>query len=191
MPTAARKRLKAHPAQMSTIYDLESLATLTLQVYERGLDQWQPIVATPNGDGFYMVSGHRPRCWYVQTEEQSYHIPMPPFVFVGSGSSYHLFAVKKRPSGEQTPLYHAPCPNVHTTGGICQGNTPFPICSPKTIQQALQLFIEGSLFNADLSRGKCQSHPDDVCSLWAELDGRKRFPLSELVPAQMRLQTLL
>ncbi len=59
MPTAVLKLLKAHPAQMRTIYDLESLATLTLQVYERGLDQWQPIVATPNGDGFYIVSGHR------------------------------------------------------------------------------------------------------------------------------------
>lgn len=59
MPTAALKHLKAHPAQMRTIYDLESLATLTLQVYERGLDQWQPIAATPNGDGFYIVSGHR------------------------------------------------------------------------------------------------------------------------------------
>ncbi|HRQ42369.1 MAG TPA: ParB/RepB/Spo0J family partition protein [Chloroflexota bacterium] len=59
MPTAALKILKAHPAQMRTIYDLESLATLTLQVYERGLDQWQPITATPNGGGFYIVSGHR------------------------------------------------------------------------------------------------------------------------------------
>lgn len=124
------------------------------------------------------------RCWHVQTEEQSYHIPMPPFVFVGGGSSYRVFAVKKRPLNEAEPLYHAPCPNIHTSGGICQGNTPFPICSPQTIQQALHLFMEGSLFNADLSRSKCQSHPDDVRALWAELDGRKRFPLSELVPAQ-------
>jgi hypothetical protein len=138
------------------------------------------------------------RRWHVQTEAQSYHIPMPPFVFVGSGSSYKIFAVKKRPAlsgpaelskskeplNEAEPLYHAPCPNVHAPGGICQGNTPFPICSPQTIQQALRLFMEGSLFNADLSRGKCQSHPDDVRWLWVELDGRKRFPLSELVPAQ-------
>jgi hypothetical protein len=94
-------------------------------------------------------------------------------------------------SSEAVSLYHAPCPNVHTTGGICQGNTPFPVCFTQTIQQALQLFLEDSMFNADLSQGKCQSHPDDVRSLWAELDGRKRFPLAELVPAQMRLQTLL
>lgn len=131
------------------------------------------------------------RRWHVQTDDRTYHLPMPPFVFVGSGSSYRVFAVKKRPSSEAVSLYHAPCPNVHTTGGICQGNTPFPICSPQTIQQALQLFMEGSLFNADLSQGKCQSHPDAVCSLWAELDGRRRFPLSELVSAQMTLWNLL
>jgi len=137
------------------------------------------------------------RQWHVQCdfanrlEEQSHHIPMPPFVFVGSGLSYHLFAVKKRPLSEHARLYHAPCPNVHATGGICQGNTPFPICSPQTIQQALHLFMEGSLFNVDLSRGKCQSHPDDVRSLWAELDGRKRFPLSEMVSAQMSLWNLI
>lgn len=145
------------------------------------------------------------RCWKVQTEERSYHVPMPPFVFVGCGSSYHVFAVKKQPalsgptelgkskgpSKERDRLYHAPCPNVHTTGGICQGNTPFPICSPRNIQTALTLFLEGSLFNADLSRGKCQSHPEDVRELWAELDGRKRFPLSELVPAQMTLWNLV
>ena len=107
------------------------------------------------------------RRWRMQMEKQHYHLPMPPFVFVGSGMAYKIFAVKKRPSGEATPLYHAPCPNVHTTGGICQGNAPFPDCSPQTIQAALKLFMEGSLFNADLSRGKCRSYPDDVRQLWA------------------------
>ncbi len=145
------------------------------------------------------------RRWQVQTENRHYHIPMPPFVFVGNGSAYRIFAVKKRPalsgptklcmskgpSNKHDRLYHAPCPNVHTTGGICQGNTPFPICSPHNILTALTLFMEGSYFNADLSSGKCQYYPDDVRRLWADLDGRKRFPLSQLVPAQMRLQTLL
>ena len=59
MPTIALKQLKAHPAQMRTTYSLDALATLTLQVFERGLDAWQTIVATPNGDGFHIVSGHR------------------------------------------------------------------------------------------------------------------------------------
>jgi len=131
------------------------------------------------------------RRWQVQTENHNYHIPMPPFVFVGNGSAYRIFAVKKRPFSEADRLYHAPCPNVYATGGICQGNTPFPICSPQTIQQALQLFMEGSLFNADLSRDKCRSHPEDVRVLWDELNGRKRFPLTELVAARMPLQQLV
>jgi len=131
------------------------------------------------------------RRWRLQTAERRFHLPMPPFVFVGSGTAYKIFAVKKRSSGEADSLYHAPCPNVHTTGGICQGNVPFPDCSPQTIQAALKLFMEGSLFNADLSRGKCRSYPDDVRQLWAELDGRPRFPLSELMPTQSRLRALL
>ncbi len=59
MPTAAIHLLKPHPAQMRSSHDLESLATLTLQVYERGLDDWQPVVAAPHGEVYYLVSGHR------------------------------------------------------------------------------------------------------------------------------------
>jgi hypothetical protein len=66
MPTAALKLLKPHPAQMRTTYDLESLATLTLQLFERGLDNWQPIVASPDdqaiqdgGARYHIISGHR------------------------------------------------------------------------------------------------------------------------------------
>ena len=72
MPTIPIQHLKAHPAQMRTTYDLEALAALTLQLYERGLDPWQPILASPNpglnrgddgdgdsGDGYHIVSGHR------------------------------------------------------------------------------------------------------------------------------------
>jgi hypothetical protein len=145
------------------------------------------------------------RRWHVQcetansSENQRYHLPMPPFIFVGSGTAYQIFAVKKRPKVDagqgrkngHTRLYHAPCPNVHSSGSICQGNTPFPSCSPETIHQALQLFMEGSLFNADLSSGKCLSYPDDVRHLWAGLDGHKRFPLSELVPTQMNFWSLI
>ena len=145
------------------------------------------------------------RRWRVQTAERSYRVPMPPFVFVGSGTAYKIFAVKKRPamsgptalgkskglSGEHDPLFHAPCPNVHATGGICQGNTPFPPCSAQTILSALRLFLEGSLFNADLSESKCRSFSDDVRLLWAELDGKKRFPLAELVPIRQSIGHLL
>ncbi len=144
------------------------------------------------------------RRWQVQTAERSYHIPMPPFIFVGNGGSYKIFAVKKRPalsgdqdrmskgpSSEHARLYRAPCPNVYPQGNICQGNTPFPSCSSQTIQTALQMFMEDSYFNADLCVGKCASYESDVRQLWGKLDGKKRFPLKELLPTQKKLRDLL
>jgi len=139
------------------------------------------------------------RRWQIQTDARHYHLPMPPLIFVGVGTAYKVFAIKKRPFGQhsiQEPahtiqLYHAPCPNVYTGGGICSGNTPFPACSPETIQTALGLFMEDSTFNADLCTNKCNSHKDDIRHLWEKLDEKKRFPLKELVPMNMRLQDLL
>lgn len=131
------------------------------------------------------------RRWTVQTDEQSYHIPLPPFIFVGHGTSYKIVAVKKRPQNERHQIYHAPCPNVYASGSICPGNTSFPVCLSKTIETALQLFLEGSAFNADLSGNKCQSQANDVRQLWAKLDGKKRFPLKELLPTQRTLRNLL
>ena len=137
------------------------------------------------------------RRWRTQVEpatgdkSQTCHIPMPPLVFVGSGNAYQIYAVKRRPRDGHERLYHAPCPNVHYHGGICSGNTPFPICSPQTIEAALSLFMENSLFNGDLSRGKCHRYPDDVRELWVKLEGKKRFPLSELVGCKRVLRDLL
>ena len=59
MLTTTLNNFHAHPAQMRTTYDLDALASLTLQIYQRGLDNWQPVVAAPNGNGFNIISGHR------------------------------------------------------------------------------------------------------------------------------------
>lgn len=131
------------------------------------------------------------RYWQVRTEKKRYQIPMPPLVFVGRGRSYSIYAVKKRPSVPHTPLFHLPAPNVFDTGNICVGNTPFPACSARTLDQALTLFWEGSNFNSHLSQKKCNSYPRDVRQLWRQLDGKKRFPLSELVPMKKNLHSLM
>jgi len=69
MPSIAIRQLTPHPAQMRTQYDLEALAALTLQIYERGLNAWQPILAAGNGadagtngqtaESLHIISGHR------------------------------------------------------------------------------------------------------------------------------------
>ena len=61
--TTQIQHLKTHPAQMRTEYDQEGMAALTLQVFQRGLDSWQPIVAAPAGEkgDYRIISGHRRR----------------------------------------------------------------------------------------------------------------------------------
>ena len=80
-----------------------------------------------------------------------------------------------------------------------QTNLPYPtfrnppriLDIQQNMQTALTLFMEDSYFNADLSVGKCASYESDVRQLWGKLDGKKRFPLSELVPLQRNLSWLL
>ena len=61
--TTQIQHLQSHPAQMRTRYDQEGMAALTLQVYQRGLDSWQPILAAPAGENgdYRIISGHRRR----------------------------------------------------------------------------------------------------------------------------------
>ena len=57
------QHLKSHPAQMCTQVDPEGMDALTLHVYQRGLDHWQPILAAPAGENgdYRIISGHRRR----------------------------------------------------------------------------------------------------------------------------------
>jgi PRTRC genetic system protein B len=129
------------------------------------------------------------RSWAVTVGPDCWCVPWPPLVFVGLGTSYRVYAVKQRPPTPQAPLYQAPCPNVYPDGRICPGTTPFPVCATATIQAAFQCFISSG-FNRDLGLGKCQSQPNDILALWAQLQGRKRFPLAELVPSSVTLSNL-
>ena len=131
------------------------------------------------------------RRWTVQTPAATRQIPLPPLVFAGEGRSYLIFAVKRRPQDGQAQLYHAPCPNVGENGRICAGNTPFPVCSEQTIDSALTLFMTGSYFNNHQAAYKCRAFPDDVRQLWAQLEGKDRFPLGQLVASRWRLCALL
>jgi hypothetical protein len=127
------------------------------------------------------------RRWPLQTAERIFHIPLPPLVFLGAGVQYRVYAVKRWPQAMPIELYHCPTPNVHPNGVICQGSAPFPACASHTIEKALSLFLEGSLFNGDLAAGKCRSYPEDVRHLWRQLEGARRFPVRELVEAHAGL----
>jgi len=132
-----------------------------------------------------------PRQWQPIAYDRRYHLPLPGMIFLGQGRQYTVFAVKQKPKTPETPLYHLPTPNVEENGRICLGQAAFPVAGRKTIYNALKLFMEGSQFNHDNSRQRCVSFPDSSLELWATLDGQKRFPLDELVPARKQLKKLM
>jgi len=118
-------------------------------------------------------------------------VPMPPLVWVGHGKTYRIWAVKRRlQPGMDCPLYVAPTPNVVGDSAVCAGTVRFPVCSARAIHRALEMFF-ASHFNGHAAANKCRSHPGSVLSLWRELDGRQRFPLRELVPAERALEDII
>jgi hypothetical protein len=131
------------------------------------------------------------RPWLVQAGEERLLVPLPPFIFSGRERQYSVYAVKERPADDRAPLYHFPAPNVNGSGLICAGSAPFPECRPESVYDALRLFLEGSRFNNDLSANKCRAFPGNVRELWRKLDGKRKFPLKELVAMQRPLRELL
>lgn len=106
---------------------------------------------------------------------------LPGFVFVGDGKDYYIYAAKERPAHRNAMLYHAPLPNVGTTGRICAGTAAFPECSGETMGQAVALFF-GSEFNQDLSNNKVSRQGDAaLTTVLASLSTARVFPKDRLV----------
>lgn len=131
-----------------------------------------------------------PRRWRIHTPDRQYRLPLPPLILVGMGTRYHLLAVTASPT-ESSRLYFPPLPNIMADASVCPGNSQFPICSTETIYPALQLILEGSAFNNHAIQKRCHKYPDDVRHLWHELDGRRRFPLAELVATNATLGSFI
>jgi PRTRC genetic system protein B len=134
-----------------------------------------------------------PQVWLVTIRDQAeaWRVPLPGLVFVGQGYDYSLWAVTERPTTSATPLYLAPCPNVHPEG-VCRGNAPFPKAAPATIWQAVDAFFS-SRFNRDLSNQKSQAYPDCVLDQWQALyeAEAETYPLADLVQTHLTLGRLI
>jgi PRTRC genetic system protein B len=114
--------------------------------------------------------------------------PMPPLLlFANSNGALAVMALAEdaRP-GPAAPLYHAPLPNINGRGSVCLGSTRLPSFDPLAGAPAWDAFW-GSAFSSHQVSGKSKRHPGDVRLLLLELDGRKRFPLDDLLPASLTL----
>ncbi|MBU2009494.1 MAG: prokaryotic E2 ligase family D protein [Chloroflexi bacterium] len=126
-----------------------------------------------------------PRVWKVALVLEAFkpprrfELPMPGLIFVCSlGRPPRVYAAKKRPASPGTPLCHAPLYNVFQDGRTCAGTHKYP----NRVEEAPESFMV-SFFTRDAHhRGRSRKYPEDLLALWEELDGKRSYPIRDLVP---------
>lgn len=111
---------------------------------------------------------------------ERFKLPMPGLIFVCSpGETPRVFAAKKRPKSPKEHIYHAPLFNLFSDGRACPGTHRYPA----NVGEIPESFFMSFFSMEAVYGGRSKSHPDSLLSLWKELDGKKRFPLGDLVKA--------
>jgi PRTRC genetic system protein B len=106
-------------------------------------------------------------------------LPMPGLVFVCSpGREPRVYAARSRPAGPQSLLYHAPLFNVFSEGRTCPGTHKYP----ERVEEIPESFMMSFFTREGHTQGRSKKHPNDLLALWEELDGKRRYPLRDLVP---------
>jgi PRTRC genetic system protein B len=137
---------------------------------------------------------------FLEGSETALRVPLPGLILIRTTNDdrnpqYHLFAVKRRPTALTTPLYHAPLPNIFSSGSICWGTVQRPtdraLKSTSLAEDWMQLL--GSSFGDHAVHGKSQSHPRDIREKWIALEASKarRYPTSDLIPLKRTLAEVL
>lgn len=137
---------------------------------------------------------------YLEGSEEPLRIPLPPLLMVRTVTGqkqprYQVFAVKRRPTTLNAPLFVAPLPNVYHTGNVCWGSVSLPdITLEETVSLASgwQVLLGTPFGNHSVAR-KSQAHPADIREHYLALAARgtRVYPRGDLIPANMTLAQVL
>jgi len=136
-------------------------------------------------EGVEVALWRPPRVWPVALVREAFKpptrmkLPMPGLIFICSpGRPPRVYAAKKRPTSPEDTIYHAPLFNIFDDGRTCAGTHKYP----EDLEELPESFFT-SFFTKDAQyRNRSKKYPDDLLKLWEELDGKKRYPLGDLVP---------
>ena len=136
-------------------------------------------------DGAPVVALWRPpQVWPVALQlepfkpPRRFKLPMPGLVFIcRPGSPPRVAAVKKRPTTPEEPVYCAPVYNVYTDSNTCPGSHKYSDDISKIPEEFFTAFFTQSL-GGTVSR----LYGRDLLKLWESIDGKKRYPLRDLMP---------
>ncbi|MBI2836116.1 MAG: hypothetical protein HYX85_00280 [Chloroflexi bacterium] len=108
-----------------------------------------------------------------------FKLPMPGLIFICvPGRPPAVYATKKRPTRMNDQVFHAPLFNIFHDGRSCPGTHQYP----QDITEIPQSFFTAFFSPGAFIQGRSREYPNDLLKLWEELDGKKRYPLGDLVP---------
>lgn len=137
---------------------------------------------------------------FIEGSDAPVRVPLPPLLLIRTTSEnknpqYQVYAVKERPTALDAPLFHAPLPNVFSSGSICWGSVRRV---EDTALQSNSLTADwttllGSPFGDHAVSGKSKSHPHDIRQKLLELESRKArvYPKSDLISVKKTLAQMV
>jgi hypothetical protein len=191
-------RVSEHPVDPAQValalsakvrFDTGLLSDNTLLVRQEGVKKVVVEYRPPQKTGLYLDGS-----------ETALRVPLPGLLLIrvtteDKNPQYGVYAVKKRPVTLNEPLFHAPLPNVFSSGNICWGTvqrvTDTALQTTNLAEDWKVLF--GSRFNDHGVGGKSKSHSSDIRQMLIALEGRKAraYPKSDLLPVKKTLVQVL
>ncbi|MBN8590719.1 MAG: hypothetical protein J0M33_03130 [Anaerolineae bacterium] len=183
------------PAQLAVAlaarvtFDTGFLAGNTILVRQDGVKKTVVDYRPPQKTGIFLDGS-----------EVALRVPLPGLVMIrvtaeGKAPQYGVYAVKRRPETLDTPLFHAPIPNVFGSGGICWGTVPrVEDTSLRSSSLAADfMMLLGSSFGDHAVGGKSKRQRHDIRKLLIELEAKKatRYPIGDLIPIKKTLVQVL
>ena len=169
-------------------FDTGLLGENTLLVRQEGVKRTVVEYRPPGKTGIFLEGA-----------ETALRVPLPPLVLIrvttDGTPQYGLYAVKKRPSDMDEPLFHVPLPNVFTSGAICWGSVKRvsdTALAGTTLKDDWAMLL-GSPFGDHACSGKSKAHPSDIRKQLIELEGKKArlYPKRDLIPVKKTLGQVL
>ena len=132
---------------------------------------------------------------WLDGSDEPIRIPLPNLLLIrtstGKTPSYQVYAVKQRPETLDEDLFHAPLPNVYSSGSICWGTIRHDQIESASLQADWDRLL-GTRFGMHACSGKSKSHNRDIREKWLSFSPRKRvYPKSDLISANKTLAQAL
>ena len=124
------------------------------------------------------------KVWSVALQQEAFKpprrfsLPMPGLIFVCTAAQPPaIYAAKRRPASPEALIYKAPTFNTFANGMTCQGTHRYGADMDKLPEEFFASYFSGT----GETRERSQRHPDNLLGLWEALDGKKDYPLDDLV----------